>query len=300
MSLLDLPIPPKPASFHPGGAPPGVGVRLGDYDPGWVAKRPLIKPRVIVVHTNGGGGEGNYAGAIRWSNASDSNTHAHYNLNAPTPSKNLRSDLRGIGNSTPAEKEREWGVPDSSFWSLVIETADRGYRNGGNADLGDFLYDHDELLARIIAYESIVWNIPIKIPVNWVGSGVVTHTAPWDGVYTIYKGKSCPGLTKKERVLRGDILPRAQQIKNAWTRPAPEPEPEKDEPMFEPYLYLPPASYDPDKNPVFLVEGPHARTVTGRDWSLMKDRLPKFAEADRDAVRYDLVHRSVVGSVPAR
>ena len=292
MSLLDQPIPPKPASFTPGGAPPGVHVRLEDYDQSWVASRPTISPRIIVVHTNGGSGEGSYEGAIGWSNGGANRTHAHYNLNHPMPSKNLRSDKRGIGNSTPSSKEQEWGVPDCSFWTLVIETADRGYNHGGGVDLGDFLYDHDELLARIIAYESVVWQIPISIPLTWVGHGVVTHTAPWDGVYTIYTGKSCPGTTKKERVLRGDILPRAQQIKNAWMKENP--------PMFEPYLYGPPEGYNPKTNPILLVDGASARSITGRDWDAMKGKLPKFHEHPSNAVRYDLMYKSVVGEEPPR
>lgn len=217
MSLVGNPIPPLDHTPHASGAPPGVGLDLDAYDSDWVASRPTIRPRVGVVHTNGGSGEGSYGGAIGWSNAKDDNTHAHYNLNAPWPSKNLATSKRAIGNSTPAAKEREFGVSDASFWTIVVETADRGWKNGGNTDLGDFLYDHDELLARIIAYESIVWDIPIVVPDEWTGTGWLTHTAPFDGVYTIYTAKSCPGTTKKARVLNGDILPRAQEIYEAWT-----------------------------------------------------------------------------------
>ena len=72
-------------------------------------------------------------------------------------------------------------------------------------------------MARIIAYESIVWDIPIEVPTRFGDPGVVTHTEPFPYPhFTIVSGKTCPGTTKKDRVLRGDILPRARQIRAAW------------------------------------------------------------------------------------
>jgi hypothetical protein len=218
MSFIDAPIPPLDHTPYAGGTPPGVTADLKAYNLSWRVLRPVIRPTTIVIHTNGGSGEGSYAGSIGWSNRSRNNTHAHYNLNDKNfGAKNLATNRRGIGNSTPKYQETALGVKDSSYWALVIETADRGYNNGGGADLGDFLYNHDELLCRILAYESIVWDIPLAVPSSWVDPGVVTHTSPWDGVFTIYTGKSCPGETKKDRVLRGNILPRAQKIRDAWT-----------------------------------------------------------------------------------
>ena len=223
MTLVGKPIPPLDHEPHQFGAPPGIAVDFnalkswdGTSNPWWTS-RPTISPITVVVHTNGAGGEGNYQSAINWGNASKNNTKAHYNLNRDVPTKNVPSGRRGIANSTPYAEEVARGVRDSSFWTLAVETADRGSNNGGGTDLGDFLYNHDELLARLLAYESIVWGFPLAVPTDWVNPGVVTHTSPWDGVFTIYKGKSCPGTTKKDRVLRGDILARANEIKFAWT-----------------------------------------------------------------------------------
>jgi len=229
MTLLGKPIPPLDHDPNPFGAPPGIEVDFdalkawdGTTSPFWTT-RPIITPRLLVVHTNGGSGEGSIEGAIGWGNMAKNNTKPHYHLNARQPKKVVPSDRRGIANSTPLAKELEYNVPDCSFWSLAVETADRGTAKGGTEDLGDFLYNHAELLARIIAYESIVWKFPISVPSVWTGSGVVTHVEPFDGVYTIYTGKSCPGLTKRERVLRGDILPRAREIRKAWTKVTPPP-----------------------------------------------------------------------------
>jgi hypothetical protein len=238
MSLVGDPIPPRPAYFGPDGAPPGIAVDLDAYGDDWVASRPRISPRVGVVHTNGGPGEGTISGALAVANSKYNATHPHYNLNAPQPTKHLRTDLRSIANSTPKHIERLYGEIDCSFWTISYETADRGYSNGGSTDLGDFLYDHDELLARAIAYDSIVHNIPIIVPVVWNAAGFVTHTAPFDGVYTIYKGKSCPGTTKKNRVLHGDILPRAREIRAAWTDTTPTPTPGDDMETIEPFSWL--------------------------------------------------------------
>lgn len=261
--FINAPVPPLDHIPHAAGAPPGVRLHLDAYDQDWIDQRPWITPRVGVVHTNGGGGEGSYAGAIGWSNGGSSRTHAHYNLNEPTPAKNLPTNRRSIANSTPRAKELEYGVPDSSYWTISIETADRGYNNGGGIDLGDFLHNHDELLARIIAYESIVWGIPIVVPDTWVGTGWLTHTAPFDGVYTLYTGKSCPGTTKKARVLGGDILPRAQHIFNVWTGVTEPTEEEEDMKAYALWKHV-------DHPEVFLVGGGGVIHVDGpiRDWAL--------------------------------
>lgn len=293
MTLLDLPIPPKPDKFTPYGAPPGVAVDFDAYGAEWVGSRPTIVPRVQVVHTNGASVEASLQAAYNWSNAKYSNTHAHYNFNAPQVTKNLPTNLRAIANSTPKAMEDAWGVEDSSFWTIAYETADRGSKID-TVDLGDFLYDHDELLARCIAYEAIVWGIPIKVPLHWTKTGVATHTAPWDGVYTIYTGKTCPGTTKKERVLRGDILPRAQQIYNAWMK--------EESPMFEPYIYQPPENYDRSVNPAFIVHGTSYRSATGADVASSEWKtLPRFAEHPSNAIRYDLIYKSkFAGAEPPR
>jgi len=209
MSLLNNPIPPKPSRFHPHEAPPGVAVNLTafknfDY-PGqpWYQTRQSINPRLQLIHTNGAGGEGGLQSQINWANAARGNTHPHYCVNAPQPTKFVPSNRMGIGN---------YRVSD---WSIVIETADAGYPTPGQA--GGFLHDHAEIVSRIIAYESILWNIPLEYPSNWQGAGTACHTEPFGYPYwTNSLGKVCPGFTKKRQV-REEILPRARQIKAAWT-----------------------------------------------------------------------------------
>lgn len=229
MTLIGNHVPPLAEAPHQYGAPPGITVDFDALkawdgsDNAWWTTRPAITPTTLVVHTNGASGEGNSDSAVNWGNSSKNNTKAHYNLNSPTPTKNVPSGRRGIANSTPKAMEALYDVQDSSFWTIAVETADRGSSNGGGLDLGDFLYDHDELLARLLAYESIVWGFPLAVPTDWVSPGVVTHVEPWDGVFTIYKGKSCPGLTKRDRVLRGDILARAREIRSVWNLGVPTP-----------------------------------------------------------------------------
>lgn len=293
MSLLDNPIPPKPAGFTPNGTPFGVEPNLDalvtDSGTPWRHTRPTIRPRMIVVHTNAASVEASSKSQVNWGNRARNNTKPHYAINEPSPWKLVPTDKRSIANSTGSSVESHYGERDASFWTISVETADAGSRAG----IGDFLHDHDELVARVIAYESIVWGIPLVVPDRWNGSGVVTHTEPWPYPYfTTARGKTCPGVVKKNRVLRGDILPRAQQIRNGWMR--------KEVPMFEPYLYEPPRGYDRSVNPVFIVHGTGARPATGRDVETVFASLPSFADEPKNAVRYDLVYKSVVGEEPPR
>lgn len=213
-ALKDLPIPPRPAYFGSDGAPPGVAVNFDAFGQ-WDDLRPIIKPTTAVVHTNAATVEASLQSQINWGNAAANNTKPHYAVNRPQPTKFVPSNRRAIGNSSFLSVEQEAGVDDVSYWTLVIETAD----SGTNADPGisDFLYDHAEIVARILAYESIVWDIPLVTPKVWTDPGVVSHTDPFPFPYfTIKYGKSCPGDKKKARV-RGDVLARANQIRAAWT-----------------------------------------------------------------------------------
>lgn len=217
--LLSLPIPPRPAEFTPTGAPPGVAVDLTAFkafrngeptsDPWWPT-RTKISPRLALVHTNGASKEGKLASQANWANSAPANTHPHYSVNAPQPTKFVPTDREGIGNYK------------ASKFSIVIETADAGWPDPGH--LGGFLYDHAEIVARILAYESIVWGFPLGYPTTWDGTGVGCHTEPFGYPnWTNVPGKPCPGETKKRQV-RDEILPRARQIRAAWLEPT-EPKP---------------------------------------------------------------------------
>jgi hypothetical protein len=221
VSLLDLPIPPRPTAFTPDGAPPGVAVDLTafkSFDSSgrpWWQTRQKITTRLALVHTNGASGEGKIQSQINWANAAASNTHPHYCVNAPQPTKYVPTDREAIGNYK------------ASKFSIVIETADAGWPTPG--DQGGFLYDHAEIVARILAYEAAVWGFPLDYPVAWDGSGVGAHTEPFAyPFWTNVAGKPCPGRTKK-RQLRDEVLPRARQILRAWTTVPDLPQPPEDD-----------------------------------------------------------------------
>lgn len=258
MSLLDQPIPPRPAYFGPDGSPPGVELALDSYatlDDGfeWLAARPRATPRLAVIHTNAASYESTTAAQVSWGKRSRNNTKPHYVV-GDKPMKVLATNRRSIANSTAPWVEDAYGEPDVSYWSISIETADlgsiraleRGYH--WPVDCGPFLSrpdgpDDDEIVARILAYESIVWDFPLAIPEVWNGSGVVTHTWPFPYPhYTTVLGKTCPGDTKINAV-RGEVLQRAIDIRDAWTNTKESPVTEfilKPNPEFPefPWLYV--------------------------------------------------------------
>lgn len=227
MGLVGDPIPTRPQRFAADGAPPGVDVdfeafrRSDGVDGSWFKQRPIIRPITLVVHTNAASIEGSLQSQVNWSNGDRNNTHAHYNVNAPKPTKHCPTDRRGIGNSSGQAVTRAAGVRHCSFWSIVVETADSGTR--ADPKISDFLFDHAEIVARILAYESIVWNIPLAYPEKWTQPGTISHTKPFPfPFFTTQEGKTCPGDKKKAR-LESDILPRAKEIRAAWLgQPAPD------------------------------------------------------------------------------
>jgi hypothetical protein len=234
--LLDRPVRPKPTYFGPDGAPPGIALRLDVYatlndGTKWLAGRSRITPNTIVGHTNGASVEASVQSSINHGLRGTDNTKPHYCL-GDKPAKTLATNLRAIANSTGASVEAEYQVRDSSHWSIAVETADLGSiaakTQGYNwpTDCGPFLYDNADDLAHIIAYEAIVWNIPIRVPPTFPAGGVVAHTWPWPYPhFTTVPGKTCPGTTKIIAI-RDEIIPRAQQIRAVWTQPTPTPDEE--------------------------------------------------------------------------
>jgi hypothetical protein len=177
--------------------------------------RPLIVPRLIIVHTNGASNEGNQASAYSWSMRAPNNTKPHYQVDRDgTASKFLPSNRKGIGNGTVAS--RTGGVMAADF-SLVIETADLGWGAGKPGPTCGFSEAQAETLAQIIAWESSLWDIPVAYPVTWDGAGVACHTEPFGYPYwTIDPGHVCPGLQKKIEVAQV-VMPRANQILKSTT-----------------------------------------------------------------------------------
>jgi len=215
--------PPKPAAFTPEGSVPGVELRSVEF----LADRPLlkVKPRLLLVHTNAASVEGSVDSAWRHSHADpNQNTLPHYQVdrthNGVTRArKMLPTNRRSIANATVKEHRGEHG--DVSWFSISIETADLGFpmkENGFKAPGETIGFDpqQGELVAQIIAYESIVHDLPIATPKEWFGAGVACHTEPFGFPHwTIKKGKTCPGAQKKTDV-REWIIPRANEIRRAW------------------------------------------------------------------------------------
>lgn len=243
---------PPCTEFSPFGAPPGVAVDFQAFKAAdgseWYKTRSLMKPRLQLVHTNGASREGKIPSQIAWANSINpetgklDRTHPHYCVNAPQPTKFVPSNREGIGNYK------------ASDWSIVIETADAGWPTPGN--LGGFLYDHAEIVARILAYESIVADLlgssmPLDYPKTWDGAGTACHTEPFGYPYwTNSVGKPCPGDTKKSQV-RSLILPRARVLRAAWLNPQP-----PEEADMKPFLWR-----DSRYANVFLVEAANAIAI---------------------------------------
>jgi len=206
--------------FDPGLAPPGVDLRLDAYRTGtngnWWQTRPTITPRLQLVHTNGATREGSIEAAINWANSGPyTRTHAHYQVDRDRAAKLIPTDRRGIGNATRPSAQQDHG--NVSDWSIVIETADPGYPTPGE-DVG-FVGTQAETVATILAYESVVWNIPLEYPTEWFGPGTGCHTEPFGFPHwTLFDGKVCPGRSKKQE-MRDLVLPRAREIVAAWTTP---------------------------------------------------------------------------------
>lgn len=173
--------------------------------------RPIVRPRGLLIHTNGASVESTLAAQLRWSNAAHDNTKPHYVVDRKGAAwKTLPSDRQGIANYQA----------DKFF--LSIETTDLGWPVPGPAC--GFSPEQAETVARIVAWESELWDFPIVTPTRWDGSGVAAHTDPFTYPYwTKYQGKACPGTQKKIEV-RSIILPRANAIRHPVVEPSP-PEP---------------------------------------------------------------------------
>ena len=119
-------VPPKPKGYAPDKAPAFVELKLSSYKTAagalWWPIRPIISPRLQLVHTNGATGEGSIESAINWGNAAPgANTHPHYQVDRHRAAKLVPTDRKGIGNATALGAQGDYG--NVSDWSIVIETA---------------------------------------------------------------------------------------------------------------------------------------------------------------------------------
>jgi hypothetical protein len=224
-------IPPRPASFTPQGVAPGCE-RIPNLYP-----RELTGHRIdiLVVHTNWAGGEGTIESAQRWTMADvGRNTYAHYHHDRDgRAAKMLDTDRRGIGNSGTNTYWRQFGLPNASYRALVYETADRGTRIDPAPKGSNFTEVQKLSLARDLAYECIVHNIPAKLLERPDGRGITAHCFPFPyPAFTTADGKQCCGHVKYAELL-AEIIPRVRRIVAAWSMPELVPVPEPDDPDVE-------------------------------------------------------------------
>lgn len=211
-------IPPRPSTFHAEVPPPGFERKLISF---W-RDRPLITPRLQLVHTNAAPVQSNVDGQFNWANQPGSgHTIPHCQIDRDgRAALILPSNRKGIANYKAAG------------FSLGFETADTGTRV--DPSISAFTAVQAEQVAVACAYYSVLHGIPLTYPATWDGAGTASHTEPFGYPYwTNAVGKTCPGAKKKAQV-RNVVLPLAREIVAAWTggsSPAPNPPPEEDD-MF--------------------------------------------------------------------
>lgn len=251
---------PRPKSYDPMLAPPGVELNL---HPRWT-ERPLISARGLLVHTNGAQGTGTVVSARNWTLANwGVNAMPHYQVDLDGRAmKYLPSNRKGICNYT------------ADWFLLSVETADGGWGPGDPGTDFEFTPKQMETLAHIVAYEAITHKFPIVIPTTPDGTGVASHTDPFAFPYwSKYPGKPCPGIAKKKQV-REVLLPLAQIIVNTWINPDPVPESNKEDLMD--YVILPKGSWWPSN--YMGGEGP-AWFIRFKSGHLIRGTGPDFAKA---------------------
>lgn len=204
-------VPPRPAKFDPETPPPGFEKRLISF---W-RDRPIIQPRLQLVHTNGAPREGSIEASFNWANQPGSgHTIPQFQIDrSGRGAMLLPLNRKGIANYKAAD------------FSTAIETADRGY-DIDPYPAGSFFTDAQaESVALALAYTAWGFGIPIAYPARWDGSGTASHTEPFGYPYwTNSNGKACPGDRKKQQ-MRTLVMPRAREILSAWTTPSPPPPP---------------------------------------------------------------------------
>jgi len=209
--------PPKPDVFDPEVPPPGFESKLVPF---W-EKRPKIKPRLQLVHTNGASGEGSIESSYNWTLG---NLDPGYLYGNPPGDKyrtipHLQIDRSGRGAMLlPADRKGIANYKAADF-SLGFETADRGYLTDPYPTGSYFTPEQAEAVAVACAWYAWGYGIPLEYPATWDGSGTACHTEPFGfDKWTNSSGKPCPGDRKKFQV-RDTILPRAREIVAAWTTP---------------------------------------------------------------------------------
>lgn len=211
--------PAKPSAFHPETPPPGFESKLISF---W-RDRPIITPRLQLVHTNGASREGNIQASYNWANQPGSgHTIPHCQIDRDgRGAMMLPSNRKGIANYKAAD------------FSLGFETADTGYL--ADPTISAFTDKQAESVAVCLAYYAWGYKFPLAYPRVWDGPGTACHTEPFSYPYwTNSNGKICPG-SKKKAQMRDLVLPRAREILTAWLAPpSPPPSPPGDDVNWNP------------------------------------------------------------------
>ena len=214
-------IPPKPAAFAAHLAPDSVEVEFVPFFED--RKRFDAPPKLLRLHTNAGNNEGSVESAWNHTNAvPNENTLPHYQVDRDGRARKMcPSDRPSIANGTvsdrtkikrsngtflfpwndlpPEEQDDIKAHGNVQHWSLAIETADTGTKH--DPEISAFTPIQAEVVAQIIAFESIVHGFPISMPSTWHDAGVATHTEPAGfPFWTIHRGKPCPGGKKKAQL----------------------------------------------------------------------------------------------------
>ena len=211
---MALTIPPEPSVISPEVPPPGWRMKLLPFND----RRRLIDPRIQLVHTNAAAGQGSIESSYNWSmrNTWDGYIHGDPQGSKYTTIPHGQVDLDGDA-AILLELNRQ-GIVNARInpYSLGIETADRGWRTDPYPTGSYFTEPQMQKIANFFAYVHMWKKIRLAPPLTWDGNGTATHTSPFAEPYwTIYAGKTCPGLRKKDQTFR-IIIPHAQRIVNAW------------------------------------------------------------------------------------
>jgi hypothetical protein len=196
--------------FDPETPPPGFEKKLISF---W-QDRPVIAPRLQLVHTNAAQREGSVDASYNWANQPGTgHTIPHFQIDRDGRSAMLLPlNRKGIANYR------------ASDFSIAIETADTG--TIADPSISQFTEIQAEKVAQALAYSAKLYNIPLEYPDRWDGGGTACHTEPFGYPYwTNAVGKTCPGAKKKDWVKRF-IIPRAREWVAEWSPPpAPTPAP---------------------------------------------------------------------------
>lgn len=195
--------------FAPDVPPPGFEKKLISF---W-QDRPLITPRLQLVHTNGNPGEIHIENVYNWANQPGTgHTIPHFQIDRDgRAAMMLPLNRKGIANYR------------ASDFSIAIETADTGTND--DPTISQFTDIQAEKVAQALAYSAALFKIPLAYPTAWDGAGTACHTEPFGYPYwTNAQGKICPGAKKKSWVRRF-LIPRAADLVEQWTAPPPPPPP---------------------------------------------------------------------------